>query len=273
MDNRTLAGLRGAELADYLWRRLRLEEPVTPPLDHRFRDEAPEEVFIDLLRETGDADFRAALVEAMRANLARLAPALPAEAGREPAGEQIASLGFLADAIAARELLPDLHAFATALWLLARGGNASVHAPLYHLLEAIGTIQEGGALKPFWEEIADHAPDAGLRGIAWYGLAKAAPEAVPGRLDRLVGDDRIDLPIVAWNLATERPGMAALAEGARHLTASQKEKLRAALAEAGADEALLSRLDVRPARFPFPQPRHAAAAPLSRPLWQPGKAA
>lgn len=269
MDRKTLASLRGTELADYLWHRLRLEEPVSPPLDHRFRDEAPEEIFIDLLRDTGEAEFRAALIGAMRDNLTRLLPLLLAEAGREPAGEQISSLGFLADAIEAQELLPDLHAFATTLWFQARGGNTAVHPALYHLLEAVGTLQQTGALKPFWEEVADHAPDPGLRGIAWYGLAKAAPEAVPGRLEKLIEDPEIDLPIVAWNLATEQPGLPALALAARRLTAEQKERLRAALAEAGADAAMLSRLDGPPSLFRFPQPRHAAPAPLSRPLWHP----
>jgi hypothetical protein len=90
-----------AQLTDLLWHRLRLDDPLDPPLDRRFRMEAPEELFINAWQQYAQTGFRNRLVRAIRNNLKRVIQLTAGRGLDSSDNEQIASLAFLADTITA----------------------------------------------------------------------------------------------------------------------------------------------------------------------------
>src|SRR5260370_1000484 len=112
MNAEELYGLTQAALARYLWDRLRLEAPLNPPLDTRWRDEPPEAFVIESLRSYPDADFRARVSNAIRENLRRLA--LENSQGKfdTRSTAQLASLAFLSVELRDEAIAHALYAFA-----------------------------------------------------------------------------------------------------------------------------------------------------------------
>jgi hypothetical protein len=231
MDVEAIRKLDGPALESYLWRRLRLEPPLDPPLGFRFAEEAPEQIVIDAWQNGADAAFGQRLVEAIRSNLARLAPAVAHLDGDGVAREQLASLAFLAGAIRASELGAELGVFAADLWSRCKTGNTALQTPLYHTLKALCGLQGESTHTPLWLDILEQAPDAGLRAIACLGLCRSDSTAALARFDRIVADKQIQrLP-------------------------EFRKLIRDALAEAGADCVMLAEFDENaPPTNPSPSP-------------------
>lgn len=243
MNYADLTQLGNDQLAEYLWKRLRLEGVIAPPLAERFRMEPPEDFLIGAL---GHADpvLRERLTAAVADNLGRLALLALDKQIDAISSEQLASLAFLCSAIADSRLAHPLYLFSVALLQLRANAPELVDAALFHLLRTIAQLQNDRGLIPFWEQLWIELPVGRLRAIAFYGLTHADSSRALARLEELVSDERIDLPVVAWNLATEYPGIIALGKAAARLPHGKRNRLRAALVTAGADDDLLQDFDL-----------------------------
>jgi len=239
------------QLTDLLWRRLRLEEPLDPPLDRRFRMEAPEELIIDAWHRHGQTSgFKARLVQAIRDNLGRVMQRTAGKALDVSDNEQLASLAFLTDAIGADELTQDLYKAS----LYAEVAEGVDEQTRFHLLRTLAGVQTGRRLIPYWQELWT-SPQAGIRAIAFYGLSRANPQAALDLLPELLADQALDLPAIAWHLISNGPGPAELGKAARRLSPSEREHLKEALLAAGADSNALQAFDLQAGKatnlFPF----------------------
>ncbi len=65
MDAQLLVNLNAGDLTDYLWKRLRRERPLDPPLAIRFGPEAPAHFLLKVEAETDDRSFHARLMQAV----------------------------------------------------------------------------------------------------------------------------------------------------------------------------------------------------------------
>ncbi len=263
IDPDAIRAMPQSKLDDYVWRRLRLEPPLDPPLELSHGHEPPEKILITAWRQDRDAaGFPDRLAGAIRASLRRAA------AGRDDVltdavlGEQLASLGFLAARTASRAALPDLLDWVGQLWERIRTAapeyapipedlpELALLKPLDHLANAVSELSDGGALTPLWTEILAVSGDVGLRSVAWYGLSRSDPDGHLARLAEIVDDRYIHLPTMAWTLARHHPGMARLAQAKERLDPERRRRLRRALIEAGADPAMMQEFDR--GVFPFP---------------------
>ena len=274
MDFETLRSLDGDSLADYLWKRLRLEEPLDPPLDRRFRMEPPEDFLIGAVHELEDPAFTHRLVGAIRRNLSRQVLIGFDEALDATSSEQLASLAFLATAVGDPELAQPLYAFLLTGITRSEGERHFSDLTLFHLLRACARLQNDARYLPLWEETWRRERAPNLRAIAYYGLTRADDRRAMTLLAEVLGDEELDLPVIAWHLATEVPGVIALGEAAARLPQTLRQSLRGALEQAGADADLLADFDlhsepvVDATNFPFDDPPPAdPTAAESMPSW------
>ncbi len=235
-------------LSDYLWRRLRLEQPVDPPLGERFGPEPPEQILIQAWEQSGESPFRAALVEAVRDNLRRIVD-LERSSG-QPAwedgvsDEQLASLAFLTAAIDCKELVDPLYRVIVSWSFSPDFGRRDFTPGQFHLLRTLAMLQDGGRLARFWEELWAKSPPS-YRGLVIYGWARADPDEALGHLEELVDTGgSIDLPATLWGIiGAPEVGWPKFGGYAAKLPADKQQVVREALKEAGAEEQELKQLD------------------------------
>lgn len=250
MDSEKLKHLDEKELADFVWRRLRLEPPVDPPPGTRFGQEPPEQFLIATVEQSGDRNLRRRLIEATDENLKRLAglrASSSAELWDDPVvDEQLASLAFLASSLQAEELLPTLHLIACSRGIgdVARKGD--VPSGEFHILKALARLQKDRRYAGLWESLWQSGPRS-IRGLTIFGWARADPEQALTKLGELADmKDEIDLPATVWSLVgPDAPGVFEVGRAARRCSSQQREALRQALAEAGADESTLRDFDLQ----------------------------
>lgn len=243
MNFAELRNLGQDELNAYLWKRLRLEEPLDPPLDRRFRMEPPEDFLIRALRSSPRSKYRVRLVSSIRANLSRLLLTSSGTDIDEIGSSQIASLAFLATAVGNSSLAGAFNNFALAHFTTAEPDRVLSEEALFHILRACATLQSNDKLLPFWEQIWTDETVPEIRAIAYYGIIKADLGRALSLLADVLRDDEIDLCVVAWNLATARPSITALGRTAGQLPKTLRQKLRSSLAMAGTPEKLLADYD------------------------------
>lgn len=281
MNIETLTALSEDELNEYLWRRLRREGVLDPPLGERFGQEPPEQFLIAAAESAAGKDLRPRFLKAIRQNLSRLAeeagPA--ADYWSDPTtDQQVASLAFLATELGAIELSQTLYRFALSWCLVVQDGARQISDGQFHILRALARLQQRGELAPFWKSLWVHGPPA-IRGLVIFGWARADADAALSRLGELVDmHDRIDLPATAWSLVRKRgPGVVKVAQAARSLTDDQRALLRDALERAGADQTILRDFDMygggqgAGGTFVFPQEvigKQQGGTPPSRPKWK-----
>jgi|GEM_PF-4976107 len=248
MDHDTLAALADDALAEYLWRRLRMELPLAPPLNRRHRMEPPEAFVIKAWERASDQEsLRERLGRAIKANLERIGPLTSAP---DPVtAEQVSSLAYLAAAVEPPGLLRDFFDRAKALMTAC----SSSELLLFHLLRATARLQEGDRLTWFWQDIIiSSGLPAPVRAIGWYGLSRADGEQVGNQLNVLADDPEVDVSLVMWHLTRETPGVNLLAQAARSvLSRPQRDRLTQALIKSGADEALVKTWQGRSMPFEF----------------------
>jgi len=244
MDQKTLQSLSAENLSEYLWRRLRYEGPMDPPLDRRTRVEPPEDFLLRTFQQTGDRAFRERLTESVEDNLTRVLALIASEGVSSATAEQLASLAFLSSAIGDAKLGYTLYLSAVALLSSRAPSSPSLNVALFHVLGAVADLQNDARLTPFWETLWERAKAGELRAIAYYGLVRADSTRALELLDELVADERIDLPVAAWSLATEAPGIFDMAKAAASLSSEHRARLRSALIAAGADDDLLQDFDL-----------------------------
>lgn len=232
-----IRGMSREALSTYVWRRLRREQPLDPPLADRHRMEAPEEILIHALRDFDDADFAMQLENAIRDMLDKLAVSPVSGVGISPGhDEALASIAFLARSTKRRSLASALYQFVVPSF--GRRGQPlsfSVHA-VYHLLHAAADLQKGQLLVPFWMEVID-SPRPSHRAIGYYGLMRADPSMFNSSfLAKAAQDDDIDLGTFVWSYVREGPGAADLGKAASALSLGIQNTLRHALVAVGTDE-------------------------------------
>lgn len=266
MDTDSLTKFGNAELAAFLWKRLRLEDPLDPPLDRATRVEPPEDFIIRAMLAARGTEFRQRVVSAIVANLERLTRLSRRELD-DVTWEQFASLSFLAAATADPSLARPLY-LAVVGCLLGGACPESAEPALFHMLDAIASLQRDSALAPFWESLWRELPSARLKSVAFYGLCRADSVKALSLLPELVEAPGVDLPLISWYLATEGPGISEFGRAAGRLTELQRERLRDALRQAGAEEELLRQFDLESGtdlsssgfRFPVRRPSNEQAA-------------
>jgi hypothetical protein len=274
VDVRTLLDLDSSRLADYLWRRLRLEPPLDPPIAQRYGPEAPEQVFLEALTRAPNGRFRERLVHAVGENLQRLArqqAALDTSPTDPVTDQQIASLAFLATELEAKNLVSPLYLLACSWLMSASDPSTEITDARFHILRALARLQADAKLEPFWRALWEKGPPS-IAGLSFCGWAYADPPAALAHLAELADlGSEIDLPTTLWSLSRAyRPGLSDVAAAAARLSASQRDALRRALAEAGADAVMLRDFDLiatppvsTAGGFPWPAgtaPRNANAA-------------
>lgn len=281
MDANDLRQLDLTELADYLWRRLRFESPVDPPISDRFGQEPPEQFVIEAVGKADDRGFHANVIAAVRDNLRRLAviaSTSPEAIWDDPvADEQLASLAFLASGIKAAELVGDLYTFAGCWTLGDMSGVHAFSAGQFHVLRTIAFLQADGGLDKFWESLWHNGPRS-ARGLTLFGWARANAEKALKHLGELVDmSDQIDVPTAVWSLVTRSgPGVNAVGRAAGAMDKQHRQRIRAALEKSGPDASYLRDFDLAAGppsadvgAFPFPPetaPKDREAA-LKRPAW------
>lgn len=263
-----ITDLAQQQLTDLLWRRLRLQEPIDPPLERRFRIEPPEELFINALqRSEHPRSYKTKLLQAIRDNLRRVIRLTAGGKLDATDNEQIASLAFLANAIEAVELAEDFYRAA----LYADAADGINEQTRFHLLRTLAGLQTDHRLIPYWRQLW-RSHQSTIRAIAVYGLSRIDPKGVLELLPELLEDQEIDLPPIVWHLVTDGPGATALGRAARQLPRPAQNQVREALMVAGADETVLRAFDLQVDNaitgfeFPVPAARDPAAA-RHRPHW------
>ncbi len=242
MDAQSIVNLNPGDLAEYLWKRLRREPPLDPPLTDRFGAEAPAHFLLKVQAETDDRSFRPRLIKAVADNFRRLANlrlASDDDAGQdETTDEQMAGLMFIISELKASELLGTIRTLACS-WLTPR--PASPHSfGQTHLLRALAQLQEPGRFEPFWRDLWEQGPRS-LRGLVYFGWMRSDAERAYAHLGELAdtGQD-INLPATVWSLF--HPGVSniiELAQAARRCTPAQRTRIREALEAAGAERDIL----------------------------------
>lgn len=245
MDTKTLRRMNEDELAAYLWRRLRLDPPLDPPLDRRFRLEPPEDILIKAFEEKQNKAFKRRIGNAIKDNLQKLI----LEAQNRPisnvSSDQLASMGFLATEIGASELAHPFYGFCTANQVGRNKRYLFNETALFHLLRAIAKLQNNDLYVPFWLDLWKGSVNPAIRAISYYGLSLSNPEIALSLLEDVIVDDDLDLTAIAWHLTTESPGLLDVSTASARLSDDQKSKFRTALEDAGADEIMLSEFDFR----------------------------
>ena len=275
MDAQVLENLNPADLADYLWQRLRRERPLDPPLTDRFAAEAPAHFLLKVEAETDDRSFRSRLIKAVADNfrrLARLSLATDDDAGEdETTDEQLADLAFLLSELKATELAQLIYTQACS-WLMPRSA-APLSFGQTHVLRALAQLQEPGWLELFWRKLWEQGSRS-LRGLVYFGWMRSDADSAYAHLGELAdtGQD-INLSAAVWSLIG--PGVSniiALAEAARDCTTEQRTRIRGALEAAGAEQDILRDYDLhsrstaaRSSGFPWSD--SSTSSQMARPSW------
>lgn len=248
MDFDELRQLAPDQLDEYVWRRLRAERPIDPPVASRFGEEAPEQFIIRAAEEKEDRAFRARLVAAVRKSFRRLVQrdlASEQSIWRDAVtDEQVASLAFLIAEMGASELVDAVYALACS-WIIVPGPTPhQLTFGQLHLLRSLAVLQQGGKLSSFWEDLWHDGPRS-LRGLVIYGWARACADKALDHLAELAQmEEEIDLPATLWSLLDgDGPGLAALAARSKALSEENRCAIRRALVTAGADEKQLRDFD------------------------------
>jgi hypothetical protein len=243
MNAKQLRQLSEPELADFCWRRFRLEPPLDPPLDTISRDEPPEAFIIEKLYSCANDGFRRRISGAMMLNLKRLAVENSQGQFDEASARQLASLGFLAGELKDSSLGHPLYAFALN-WIFddPEVGSPTEEA-LYHVLIAVASLQNGPGYAPLWLALWHDISSPRLKAVAVYGLSHADPKKALDLLPEILSTGGIDLPTMVWNLANEPLGSVELGLAAGKLSSSHQRKLRDALIFAGADAHTVANYD------------------------------
>ncbi len=246
MDAQLLVNLNARDLTEYLWKRLRREPPLDPPLTDRFAAEAPTHFLLKVAAETDDRSFRARLVQAVADNFRRLAGlrlASDDDAGEdETTDEQMADLAFILSELKATELVGLVHTQACS-WLMPRSA-APLSFGQTHVLRALAQLQEPRMFEPFWRDLWEQGSRS-LRGLVYFGWMRSDADRAYAHLGELAdtGQD-IDLSATVWSLFD--PGVSniiELAKAARGCTPEQRTRIREALEAAGAERDILRDYD------------------------------
>ena len=229
-----------AALADYVWKRLRREPPIDPPLASRFEDEEPEQFLIQAVESGDDASFRRKLYDAVIDNLKRwseyrAASEIPLSEDRT-SDEQLASLAFVISELEASELVQPLYLVACSFLMNSAARPAAMTFGQTHAVRTIAHLQNSSWLAPFWQGLWENGPRS-LRGLVYFGWARADKDRAFSRLAELVAcAHEIDLPGTVWSLlGPEGPGITALAQGTSSHSQSVKQALHDALVAAEAE--------------------------------------
>ncbi len=253
MDAQLLVSLNPADLAEYLWTRLRREPPLDPPLTDRFAAEAPAHFLLKVQAETDDRSFRPRLIKAVADNfrrLARLSLATDDDAGAdETTDEQLAGLAFIISELKATELARLIYTQACS-WLTPRSA-APLSFGQTHVLRALAQLQEPGLLEPFWRNLWEQGP-RNLRGLVYFGWMRSDADRAYAHLGELAdtGQD-INLPATVWSLF--HPGVSNIIElgkAALRCTPEQRTRIREALEAAGAERDILRDYESNSERAP-----------------------
>lgn len=269
MNFEKLQKLSDQTLADYVWRRLRLEPPLAPPLSIRFGDEPPELFLVEAVKHSKNESFRRRMITAIHDNLSQLSRqafsiGLTRFWDDQRTDQQIASIAFLISLLKASELVPALFEFTQ--W---RPQPSELTDGQFHVIRTIAQLQQGRAFAGLWPDLWEHGPWS-LRGLIFFGWSRADSNQALQRLNELVDSaDRIDLPTTLWSLiGPEGPGTGKLAlAAAKYCDETQRDKLRQALIEAGADQQTLEEFD----RIRQSSPGRIIAAPIQKSEFSPVK--
>jgi hypothetical protein len=253
MQNMTFAKLQKLNrqnLSDYVWRRLRLEPPINPPLRNRFGEEPPEQFIFEAVKNSQEESFRRPVLDAIQDNLSKLAlQAVSAEPDifwrNRQTDQHIASLAFLISMLKASELVPTLEFFSLPWLSLWRIRPNEITDGQFHLLRTLAQLQQGKALAGMWEDLWEHGPRS-LRGLIFFGWARADSLQALRQLGELADSaDPIDLPATLWSLiGPEGPGIRELSLNASRCNGMQQSKLRQALVDVGVDQQTLREFDL-----------------------------
>lgn len=246
MDAQLLVNLNPRDLTEYLWRRLRREPPLDPPLTDRFAAEAPAHFLLKVAAETDDPSFRARLIQGVADNfgrLARLSLATDDDSGEdETTDEQLADLAFILSELKATELAQLIYTQACS-WLGPRSAGPFSFGQT-HVLRALAQLQEPGRFEPFWRDLWEQGPRK-LRGLVYFGWMRSDADRAYTHLGELADTDQdINLPATVWSLF--HPGVSNIIElgkAARRCTPEQRTRIREALEAAGAERDILRDYD------------------------------
>ena len=276
MNAEELRKLDRAAVAAYVWKRLRREPPIDPPLASRFEDEEPEQFLIQAVESGNDASFRRRFLVAVRDNLRRwseqrAASVLSSDEDRT-ADEHLASLAFVISELEADDLVGALYMTACSFFMNSPSSTEALTFGQTHAVRTIAQLQSPGLLTSFWQSLWENGPRS-LRGLTFFGWARANKDQALARLDELVESrSEIDLSDTVWSLiGPEGPGIIDFARGAEPHPREVKQALHDALVEAEAEFRefdVFSRLKGESTEFVWP--RTAAAAPpqpIPHPAW------
>lgn len=240
MNAEELRQLDEPALADYIWKRLRRESPLDPPLASRFGDEEPEQFLIHTAESSEGQSFRRRLLDAVIDNLRRWTEHRVTSSEPLPedqiSDEQLGSLAFLISELEARELVQPLYLAACSFLMDGASSPAALTFGQTHAVRTLAHLQNSSWLAPFWQGLWENGPRS-LRGLVLFGWARADTEEAFSRLAELVDcADEVDLPDTVWSLlGPEGPGIQALAKGANLHGQSVKQAIHDALIAAEAE--------------------------------------
>lgn len=240
MNAEDLRKLDRAALAEYVRKRLRREPPIDPPLASRFEDEEPEQFLIQAVESGDDASFRRRFCNAVRDNLRRWSEQRAASVvslGEDrTADEHLASLAFVISELEASDLVGPLYMTACSFFMDSPSRTEDLTFGQTHAVRTIAQLQSPRLLTSFWQSLWDNGPRS-LRGLTFFGWARADREQALGHLDELVESrSEIDLSDTVWSLiGPEGPGIIDFARGAKRHPREVKQALHDALVEAEAE--------------------------------------
>jgi len=242
-----LEGLSPNALKEYIRARFR-RETADPPLGPP-GDDYPHAYLVECDREGQDPGFRERLRKAandLAVEWLRLGPVPPLPGDEK---DYLWSFALLLDSLSSPDSYPALYKLA----LLGRGGGEGSPSMLdaeldQQILGALARVHPDGALVDFWLSIW-RSPNVHLYKAAFFGLERANLNVALDELDFALqragqGPDVMDAPALVWRLI-HRPecGVEGVVRSLKDHPAGLRA-VRNALAEAGADEALVSVLEM-----------------------------
>ncbi len=248
MNFEKLQQLNQTKLNDYVWRRLRLEAPLDPPLSSRFGDEPPEQFLVEAVNNDHTGLLRQRVFNAIQDNLSKLSlQAVGSDyeqfwVENKQTDQHIASLAYMISILEATELIPALSQFAYPWIIRWRKKSSQLTDAQFHVLRTLAHLQEGKALTGMWQDLWENGPQT-LRGLIFFGWVRASSDEALQRLGDLADSgDNIDLPATLWSLIGPI-GIKKLALQATKCSNNQRRILRKALIDAGADQQTLAKFD------------------------------
>lgn len=228
------------ELSAYLWRRLRRESGVNPPMADRWGTEAPEQFVLQAGKEKYDEDFPKFFLRLEAAALMHLEHFrfMQVIGHLEPPwddtdDEHIASLAFMAAQMKSHMMY--LKACGLASRIVDMGPEGVVSSGQVHLLRTIVLYfsEYDNDLADFWKNLWHNGPRS-IRGIVIHGWSRGDKDALE-HLGELVDATEFGLSTMIWNLMRSQtgPGEQAVLDAAKHLAAEQQVKFRKAMTDSG----------------------------------------